>query len=156
MPWTQPSAGTSRCLACTGRKELDVQPLKCFFLHHLSIHAVTLGVRAENAHLTDGEMEAQVVRKLAHVSQLVGGGAGTGWDPGEAAPLGPPEALPCTTAPSPGQSADKTFLGSLQPRSTFASSDGGFSIAPVHLPSFLSLQKACPGPGGGESKRSDL
>lgn len=52
--------------------------------------------------------------------------------------------------------AFRTFLTLQQPRLTFASSDGGFSIAYVHLSSFPSLQKACSGAGGRASKRSDL
>lgn len=52
--------------------------------------------------------------------------------------------------------AYKTLLTPQQPRSTFASSDGGFFIAHAHLLPFLSLQKACPVAQGSESKRSDL
>lgn len=44
MPWSEPGAGTSRCLVHTGAKELDVQPLK-YFHQHLLRFSMTLGVR---------------------------------------------------------------------------------------------------------------
>lgn len=74
-----------------------------------------------------------------------------GWNPGFGG-----EAAPAPQRPHLAGARSGRFLLSSSPDLTFASSDGGFSIAYVHLSSFLSLQKACPGAGGSESERSDL
>ena len=138
VPWTQPSAGINTQEGRNAKVLLPILPLW--------IHALTLGVRCENAHLRGEAMEAQVMRRLAQASQLVGG-KGAGWDPGEAGPLGLPEALPCTTGPSPGRSEYKTFLGSHQPKAGLPLLPP-MGVLPCLSTCFLfSLQKARPGWG---------